>query len=33
MKAGGIGEIGTYEELINKKGMLHELIYGKKAAA
>jgi ABC-type multidrug transport system fused ATPase/permease subunit len=33
MKAGRIGEIGTYEELINKKGMLHELIYGKKAAA
>jgi ABC-type multidrug transport system fused ATPase/permease subunit len=33
MKAGRIGEIGTYEELINKKGMLHELIYGKQAAA
>jgi len=33
MKAGRIGEIGTYEELINKKGMLHELIYGKRAAA
>jgi ABC-type multidrug transport system fused ATPase/permease subunit len=33
MKAGRIGEIGSYEELINKKGMLHELIYGKKAAA
>jgi ABC-type multidrug transport system fused ATPase/permease subunit len=32
MKAGRIGEIGTYEELINKKGMLYELIYGKKAA-
>ncbi|MCG6980712.1 MAG: ABC transporter ATP-binding protein/permease [Deltaproteobacteria bacterium] len=33
MKAGRIGEIGTYEELISKKGMLHELIYGKQAAA
>jgi len=32
MKAGRIGEMGTYEELINKKGMLYELIYGKKAA-
>jgi ABC-type multidrug transport system fused ATPase/permease subunit len=31
MKAGRIGEMGTYEELINKKGMLYELIYGKKA--
>jgi ABC-type multidrug transport system fused ATPase/permease subunit len=30
MKAGRIGEIGTYEELMNKKGMLYELIYGKK---
>ena len=32
MKAGRIGEIGSYEELINKKGMLYELIYGKRAA-
>jgi ABC-type multidrug transport system fused ATPase/permease subunit len=32
MKAGRIGEIGSYEELIDKKGMLYELIYGKKAA-
>ncbi|MGD8530805.1 MAG: ATP-binding cassette domain-containing protein, partial [Syntrophobacterales bacterium] len=32
MKAGRIGEIGTYEELMNRKGMLYELIYGKKAA-
>ena len=33
MKAGRIGEIGTYEELINRKGMLYELIYGKRAVA
>ena len=33
MKAGRIGEIGTYEELINQKGMLYELIYGKRAVA
>jgi ABC-type transport system involved in cytochrome bd biosynthesis fused ATPase/permease subunit len=31
MKAGRIGEVGTYDELIAKKGMLYELIYGKKA--
>jgi len=30
MKAGKIGEIGTYEELIAKKGMLYELEFGKK---
>lgn len=32
MKAGRIGEMGTYDDLIAKKGMLHELIYGKKAS-
>ncbi|UCE83634.1 MAG: ABC transporter ATP-binding protein/permease [Deltaproteobacteria bacterium] len=31
MKAGRIGEVGTYDELIARKGMLHELIYGKKS--
>jgi ABC-type multidrug transport system fused ATPase/permease subunit len=30
MKAGRIGEVGTYDELINREGMLYELIYGKK---
>ncbi len=30
MKAGKIGEIGTYDELIEKKGMLYELEFGKK---
>jgi ABC-type multidrug transport system fused ATPase/permease subunit len=29
MKAGKIGEMGTYDELIAKKGMLYELIGGK----
>ncbi|HHP7235342.1 MAG TPA: ABC transporter ATP-binding protein/permease [Desulfobacterales bacterium] len=29
MKAGKIGEIGTYKDLINRKGMLYELEYGK----
>ncbi len=29
MKAGKIGEMGTYEELMAKKGMLYELIGGK----
>jgi ABC-type multidrug transport system fused ATPase/permease subunit len=29
MKAGKIGEIGTYDELIAKKGMLYELEFGK----
>ena len=29
MKAGKIEEIGTYDELISKKGMLYELEYGK----
>ncbi len=29
MKAGKIGEIGTYDELIEKKGLLYELVYGK----
>ena len=32
MKAGRIGEIGPYDDLIAKKGMLYELIYGKKAS-
>ena len=32
MKAGRIGEIGAYDELIAKKGMLYELIYGKKTS-
>jgi ABC-type multidrug transport system fused ATPase/permease subunit len=30
MKAGRIGEMGTYDDLIAKEGMLYELIYGKK---
>jgi ABC-type multidrug transport system fused ATPase/permease subunit len=30
MRAGKISEIGTYDELIAKKGMLYELVYGKK---
>lgn len=30
MKAGKIVEFGTYQELINQKGILHELIYGRK---
>jgi len=30
MKAGQIGEMGTYDELIGRKGMLHELVHGKK---
>ncbi len=29
MKAGKIGEIGPYEELMEKKGLLHELVHGK----
>lgn len=29
MKAGKIGEMGTYQELIDRKGMLYELIHGK----
>ena len=29
MKAGKIGEMGTYDELIGRKGMLYELVYGK----
>jgi ABC-type multidrug transport system fused ATPase/permease subunit len=32
MKAGRIGEMGTYEDLIAKEGMLYELIYGKKTS-
>ena len=32
MKAGRIGEMGTYDDLVAKKGMLHELIYGKKTS-
>lgn len=30
MKAGQIAEMGTYDELIDRKGMLHELVHGKK---
>jgi ABC-type multidrug transport system fused ATPase/permease subunit len=30
MKAGKIGEIGTYDELMARKGMLYELVFGKK---
>jgi ABC-type multidrug transport system fused ATPase/permease subunit len=30
MKAGNIGEIGTYDELIARKGLLYELEFGKK---
>ncbi len=30
MKAGKIGEIGTYDELMARKGLLYELVYGKK---
>jgi len=30
MKAGKLVEFGTYQELIDKKGILHELIYGRK---
>jgi hypothetical protein len=29
MKAGKIGELGSYDELIAKKGMLYELEFGK----
>ena len=29
MKGGKVGEFGTYNELIEKKGMLYELVYGK----
>ncbi len=29
MKAGKLVEIGSYQELIDKRGLLHELIYGK----
>ena len=32
MRAGRIGEIGAYDELIARKGMLYELIYGKKTS-
>jgi ABC-type multidrug transport system fused ATPase/permease subunit len=31
MKAGRIGEMGTYEDLIGRKGILYELVYGKGA--
>jgi ABC-type multidrug transport system fused ATPase/permease subunit len=31
MKAGRLGEVGGYDELIAKEGMLYELIYGKKS--
>ncbi|UCG13382.1 MAG: ABC transporter ATP-binding protein/permease, partial [Deltaproteobacteria bacterium] len=30
MKAGRIGEVGTYDELISREGMLYELIYGRR---
>ena len=30
MKAGKLVEFGTYQELIDQKGILHELIYGRK---
>jgi len=30
MKAGKIGELGSYDELMEKKGMLYELVHGKK---
>ena len=29
MKSGKIGELGTYDELIGKKGLLYELVHGK----
>ena len=32
MKAGKIGEIGTYDDLMAREGMLHELIYGKRTS-
>jgi len=32
MKAGRIGEMGTYDELVARKGMLYELIYGRTSA-
>jgi ABC-type phosphate transport system ATPase subunit len=32
MKAGRIGEVGSYDELIARKGMLYELIYGRTSA-
>ena len=30
LKAGKIIEMGTYDELIEKKGVLHDLVVGKK---
>jgi ABC-type multidrug transport system fused ATPase/permease subunit len=30
MKAGKLVEFGTYQELIEQKGILHELIYGRR---
>jgi ABC-type multidrug transport system fused ATPase/permease subunit len=30
MRAGKVGELGTYDDLISKKGLLHELEFGKK---
>jgi ABC-type multidrug transport system fused ATPase/permease subunit len=33
MRAGRIGEMGTYEELIARKGILYELVYGKGAGS
>jgi ABC-type multidrug transport system fused ATPase/permease subunit len=30
LKAGKIVEMGTYNELIDRKGVLHELVLGKK---
>jgi ABC-type multidrug transport system fused ATPase/permease subunit len=32
MKAGRIGEMGTYDDLVAREGMLYELIYGKKTS-
>ena len=32
MRAGRIGEMGTYDELVARKGMLYELIYGRTSA-
>lgn len=33
MKAGKLVEFGTYDELIDQKGILHELIYGRKQSS
>jgi ABC-type multidrug transport system fused ATPase/permease subunit len=31
MKAGRIVEIGSYDELLTKKGLFYELVYGSKS--